>query len=87
MVFATSYLVRNEYTEFTQPRQLFPLKNHDYFNRGFHFAYCSLFLRDFRHKRIINSRIMTIIIPIMTYNHQLLFSGNSTALSLYFATS
>lgn len=26
MVFATSYLVRNEYTEFTQPRQLFPLK-------------------------------------------------------------
>ena len=54
MVFATSYLDRNEYTEFTQPRQLFPLKNHDYFNRGFHFAYCSLSLRDFRHKRIIN---------------------------------
>lgn len=39
MVFATSYLVSNEYTEFTQPRQLFPSKNHDYFNRGFHFAY------------------------------------------------
>lgn len=34
MVFATSYLVSNEYTEFTQPRQLFPAKNHDYLNRG-----------------------------------------------------
>lgn len=26
MVFATSYLVSNEYTEFTQPRQLFLAK-------------------------------------------------------------
>lgn len=38
MVFATSYLVRNEYTEFPELRQLFP-KKHDYFDRDFHIGY------------------------------------------------